>query len=84
MSHKHSLVDLSLSEPAGLFSSAKHFHCHLLTPPSGQPHLTTVAFPDQTHGLDLFCNGTLHLSIGTESDQCKNNIVQSQIQAIYD
>lgn len=80
MSHEHGLVDLSFSEPAGLFSSAKHFHCHLLAPPVGQPHLTTAAFPNQTHSLDLLCNGTLHLSIDRENAWYENNnIVQSQI-----
>lgn len=75
MSHKHGLVDLCLSEPAGLFTSAEHFHRHLLPPPAGQPHLTTAAFPNQTHRLDLLGNGTLHLSIATESVQCKNNSI---------
>lgn len=74
MSHKHSLVDLSLSEPAGLFSCAKHFHCHLLAPPPGQPHLATAAFPDQTYGLDLFRNGTLHLSIQTKRSGVKTTL----------
>lgn len=84
MSHKHSLVDLGLSEPAGLFSSAKHFHCHLLAPPAGQPHLTTAAFPDQAHCLDLLRNGALHLSIEIEIARYeKHNTGPSQIPVLW-
>lgn len=72
MSHKHCLVDLSFSEPAGLFTSEEHFDRHLLPSPAGQPHLTTSPFPNHTGHLDLFRYGALHLSKETQSARREN------------
>lgn len=61
MSHQDRLVDLRLSEPAGLLSGEEHFDGHFLSPPATQPHLAVPAFTDLTHHLDLLGDGPLHL-----------------------
>lgn len=62
MSHQHRLVDLRLSEPAGLLSGEEHLDGHLLPPPAAQPHLAVPPLPDLTHHLDLLSDGPLNLS----------------------
>ena len=64
MSHQHRLVDLRLSEPAGLLAGEEHFDGHLLSPPAAQPHLTVAALSDLTHHLDLLGDGPLDLKEG--------------------
>lgn len=64
VSHQDRLVDLRLSEPAGLLSGEEDFDGHLLAPPASQPHLAVPSLPDLTHHLDLLGDGPLHLSGG--------------------
>lgn len=64
MSHQHCLVNLGLSEPAGLLSGEEDFDGHLLSPPAAQPHFAIAPFADLTHHLDLLGDGSLHLQEG--------------------
>lgn len=59
--HEDSLVNLSLSEPAGLLPGEEHLDGHLLSPPAAQPHLAVAPLADLAYHLDLLGNGTLHL-----------------------
>lgn len=61
MSHQDCLVNLRLSEPAGLFSREEHLHSYLLSSPAAKPHLAVPPFTDLTHHLDLLGDGSLHL-----------------------
>ena len=61
MSHENRLVDLGLSEPAGLLSGEEDLDGHLLPTPAAQPHLPVAALANQTHRLDLLGYGALDL-----------------------
>ena len=64
MPHENRLVDLRLSEPAGLLAGEEDFDGHLLPPPAAEPHLAVAALPDLTHHLDLLSDGALDLDTG--------------------
>lgn len=61
MSHQDSLVDLRLSEPAGLLSGEEHLDGHLLSSPATEPHLAVPTFADLSYHLDLLGDGSLDL-----------------------
>lgn len=61
MSHQHCLVDLRLSEPAGLLTGEEDLDGHLLATPAAQPHLAVGPLPDLTHHLDLLGDSPLDL-----------------------
>ncbi len=63
MPHEHRLVNLSLSEPASLFTGKEHFHCNLFSSPATKPHFSIPPLPDLTYHLNLFGNGALDLWI---------------------
>ncbi len=63
MPHEHRLVNLSLSEPASLFTGKEHFHCNLFSSPATKPHFSIAPLPDLTYHLNLFGNGALYLWI---------------------
>lgn len=61
MPHEDGLVNLSLSEPAGLLSGEEHLDGHLLASPAAHPHLPIASLPDLLYHLDLLSYGALHL-----------------------
>lgn len=61
VSHQDRLIDLSLTEPAGLLAGEEDFDGHLLASPAAQPHLAIATFPNLTNHLDLLGDGPLHL-----------------------
>lgn len=61
VSHQDRLVNLRLSEPAGLFSGEEHLDSDLLASPAAQPHLAVTALTNLTHHLNLLGDGSLHL-----------------------
>lgn len=63
VSHEHSLVNLGLSEPTGLFTGKEHFHRHLFSSPATEPHFSIPPFSDLTYHLNLFSDGALDLWI---------------------
>lgn len=64
VSHEDSLVDLCLSEPAGLLGGEEHFDSHSLSSPATHPHLPVAALTYLLHHLNLLGYGALHLSTG--------------------
>lgn len=63
VSHQDRLVDLRLSEPAGLFSREEHLDGDLLASPAAQPHLAVTPLPNLTYHLNLLGDGSLHLRV---------------------
>lgn len=61
VSHQDRLVDLCLSEPAGLLTGEEHLDGYFLPSPAAQPHLAVPPLPDLTHHLDLLGDGSLNL-----------------------
>lgn len=61
MPHEDGLVNLCLSEPAGLLSGEEHLDSHPLTSPAAHPHLPVASLSDLFHHLDLLSYGALHL-----------------------
>lgn len=61
VSHQDCLIDLRLTEPAGLLAGEENFDGHLLASPAAQPHLAVATFSDLTNHLDLLGDGPLHL-----------------------
>lgn len=59
--HQHGLVDLCLSEPAGLLGGEEHLHSYLLATPPSHPHLPVATFSDLFHHLNLLSDSPLNL-----------------------
>ena len=49
MPHEHGLVDLRLSEPAGLLCCEEHLDSDPLPPPPSEPHLSIPALAHTAH-----------------------------------
>lgn len=63
VSHEHSLVNLGLSEPTGLFTGKENFNRHLFSSPATEPHFSIPPLSDLTYHLNLFSDGALDLWI---------------------
>lgn len=61
MPHEDSLVNLSLSKPAGLLGGEEHLDGHPLASPAAHPHLPVASLSDLLHHLYLLSDGALHL-----------------------
>ena len=77
VSHEDSLVNLSLSEPAGLFGGEEDFDGHPLSSPLAHPHLSVAALSNLLNHLNLLGYGALHLGGGAEGRRAMSDKVPS-------